>query len=87
MDLSLEIELDPNHERGILQLPISPDWSFEQISCGTIISFGVVYLDMNVKGLPMGPFATPERPGIGRFVVLLLAVNGISAVLFALFTY
>jgi hypothetical protein len=87
MDLGLKIEFDPNHERGILQLPISPDWPFEQISCGIVISFGVLRLDMNVKGLTMGPFATSERPGIGRFVVLLLAVNGISAVLFALFRY
>jgi len=47
------------------------------------ISVGL-YILINTMYVPMGPLAVPERPGIGRLVVFLLAMNGISGALFAL---
>jgi len=34
MDFGLEIKLDADHERGILEFPIRANWTFKEVSCG-----------------------------------------------------
>jgi len=72
MNLSLQVELDTDGQRGSLQVAVVVDGALEEVTC--IVRKQVYFCgcgredsqEVGVRDLPTGPLAVPERPGSGR---------------------